>query len=215
MVHVDQAQDRQGDLQADRPGHIVDQGGEDQRGGKRHVFLQHQVDVPVPDRIAVWVNSRSRRLRISERITRASQAQPKKRQQQAQHDQVHVLPHQHRQHDDDQEQRDHQQAVAQEHQHPVGRAAAVARTMPTSTAMMRETKPAISEMISELRTAKLACQKISCPFESVPNRYWADGAGRAAPSFHMVGSYGEKKESNTQNKQQAQHAEAQLQTGNL
>ena len=46
----------------------------------------------------------------------------------------------------------------------------------------------IREMIKELRTAKVACQKISCPFESVPSGYSADGFISFGTTFHRVGS---------------------------
>jgi glycerol dehydrogenase-like iron-containing ADH family enzyme len=52
----------------------------------------------------------------------------------------------------------------------------------------------MSEMIKELRTAKVACQKISCPFESVPSQCSADGFISLGTTFHNVGSYGEKKD---------------------
>jgi hypothetical protein len=41
--------------------------------------------------------------------------------------------------------------------------------MPTMMAITLETNAEMREMIKELRTAKVACQKISCPFESVPS----------------------------------------------
>ena len=60
--------------------------------------------------------------------------------------------------------------------------------MPTRTAITLETNAAMSEMIREFRTAKVACQKISCPFESVPSRYSAEGFISLGTTYHIVGS---------------------------
>src|SRR5690606_23573572 len=48
-------------------------------------------------------------------------------------------------------------------------------TRPTRMAIALEITAEIREMIKELRTAKVACQKTSCPFESVPSQCSADG----------------------------------------
>ena len=66
--------------------------------------------------------------------------------------------------------------------------------MPTRTAITRETDAAMSEMIRELRTAKVACQKMSCPFESVPSRYSAEGFISRGTTNHIEGSYGGEKD---------------------
>ena len=42
--------------------------------------------------------------------------------------------------------------------------------IPTTTAMIRDTTPAMTATVSELRTAKVACQKMSWPLELVPNQ---------------------------------------------
>jgi hypothetical protein len=49
-------------------------------------------------------------------------------------------------------------------------------------------------MVSELRTANVAVQKISMPLESVPNRFVFDGGRSLGKVPHMVGSWGVKKE---------------------
>ena len=52
----------------------------------------------------------------------------------------------------------------------------------------------MSAMVSELRTAKVAIQKISWPLESVPSQYSAEGRMSRGTSPQSVGSYGAKKE---------------------
>ena len=120
--------------------------------------------------MAVWVNSRSRKLKIIERIRRASHAQPKKDSSSPRINRFMLS------------------CTSMADMTMIRKSGMTSRlspinistrsvlpplypaTMPTRMAITRETMPAISEMIRELRTAKVACQKISCPFESVPSQ---------------------------------------------
>jgi hypothetical protein len=144
--------------------------------------------VPVPERIAVCVNSRSRRLRTCDRITRASQAQPKTASKSPRVTRFIAS-------------RTNMASMTMIRNKGMTRKTSLTNmrtlpvapplypaTMPTSTATTREREAAITATMRELRTAKDPCQKMSYPLELVPRRWTREGFRSLGTCPHRVGS---------------------------
>src|SRR5690606_12048331 len=151
--------------------------------------------VPVPERMAVLVNSRSRRIRTIERIRLASHAQPKAASLKPSTTRLiccrTIMAIMMKIRKSGMTSRLSPKNVSTLSIAPPLYPA----TIPTRMAIILETNAEMREMINELRTANVACQKISCPFESVPRIYSADGLKSRGTTYHKVGSKGEKKDS--------------------
>ena len=120
--------------------------------------------VLAPGEHAVCVKSRSRRLRICERIRRASQAQPKNASSKPRVTRFRLSRHQHCQHDDDQEERDAPAGVSlKKHQRrgPCARPCSRRSSRPV-TAMMRDTSRAISGNDQRVAHGKASASR-RCP----------------------------------------------------
>src|SRR5512139_3876629 len=144
--------------------------------------------VPVPERMAVLVNSRSRKLKIIERIRRASHGQLKS-------DNINPNTTRFMYLRNSMANMTKTRKIGMTNKPSLinisTRSVAppvYPETIPTRMAITLETNAAISEITKELRTAKVDCQKISCPFESVPSQYSADGFISLGTTFHKVGS---------------------------